>query len=609
MVAVDLRAWFEANRGDLLAIAREDERPPVASWACPHAVDLDRWLVQQMAGHQTLRPGRPVVITSEEDLSAAPTGWGVYRIHRVHDDTWYVGISSNLRSRLRAHARNGMYDLDHGDSIELILAKDPGEAGVTTWSALQKAEERHIHKLKAAGKDVINVTAGGNGNPPRVRFNAQVQHHVDRVARLAPHARTVQVEIWHKVDAVTEEMIPGSEHPVLNLHMTWSDHAGDWKLHLDQGADHLMALAPGDGPIHPVGARTTIDIAWLEAKYAREHPGRSLRDDLDALSGKWAMPASGALRFYMHKRRLRDDAGRVQTDPAALSKVTKHDVTEASLPGQIRNNGFEVDPSFVQHNSINSIVRVSRPGTSEIYLKTEENQAAVRAEMLVSLLWHKLNWPGMGGRVTTSSDGVLLIPALGSGGIEDRGPFRKVFRHCPDETPATLQTNSPQAIKRIGLRDLALRDPFDVARFVVVNAVTGNTDRHKGNMHLGQRITEPAGANGYLLPLDHGRCILNNDRGIPRPVITGSPTETVRGDVGNPHQLLRPLYELTRDHRRQVLDTLSRMLGSMGVVLDDIHDDPAWTDYRLEVLMLVDRAAEIAADVDGFVDGCMEVVR
>lgn len=604
LVVRDLRQWFEENRGDLVAVALEDGGKPVASWTSPNALDLDRWLVEQMNGSETLRSGRPVLVKDEEGLAEVPTAFGVYRIHRTHDDTWYVGTSSNLRSRLRAHARSGMYDLSRGDVVELILAKDLRTGGITTWSALQRAESLHIRKLKEAGKNVVNITGGGNGNPPQLRFNALVQDHLDRYQR---PSRTVAIDTWSKVDGETEERIPGTEYPVLNLQMQWSNQRGEWSLHLGREG-YILALAPGHGPIHEVHGRAQVPIEWLQAKYARARPGRSLQQDIEAVDGEWTLPASGDLRFFMHKRKLRNDAGEIQADPAALAKVSVRDVKEAKLPAEMRRNGFSIDPSFVQQNNINSIVRVTRPGDAPVYLKTEENRAAVRSELLVSLLWHKLDWSGRGGRVTESDHGVLVIPALGSGGLEDLGPFGKVFKAWPDESAQSMRTARPWTIKRLGLGDLGLRDPLDVARFVIVNAVTGNTDRHKGNVHLGRSRAYSTGSNGYLLPLDHGRCLLNNDSGRPRPSITGTPIETVRGDIANPHQLLRPLSELVKLDRKRTLEAASGMLIKIGSELVDILGDPAWSDYQLEVSLLSERAATVSSDIDYFLDKCVEVV-
>lgn len=114
-----------------------------------------------------LRAGRPTRVV---DVRNVPEAWGLYRIKR-QDMSAYVGISSNLRIRLRTHMRSGVYRPGSGDIAEHMLAKLSDDERIVTWSALAEAERLHIARLRDRGYVMDNRTLGGNARSPSVPIN------------------------------------------------------------------------------------------------------------------------------------------------------------------------------------------------------------------------------------------------------------------------------------------------------------------------------------------------------------------------------------------------------------------------------------------------------
>lgn len=124
---------------------------------------IDGWILPASA----IRAGRPTLVTG---ITRVPEAWGLYRIKRM-DRSAYVGISSNLRIRLRTHIRNGVLRPESGDSAEYMLAKQSSDGRIVTWAALAEAEKQHIARLQDRGYRLDNRTVGGNARPPSVQIN------------------------------------------------------------------------------------------------------------------------------------------------------------------------------------------------------------------------------------------------------------------------------------------------------------------------------------------------------------------------------------------------------------------------------------------------------
>ncbi len=608
---LDIAAFLSELRGDLLAIADEAGTAPTAQWLQPSPLELEQRIRVHQGAREALSPGRPKVVKDLDSLATVPRSWGLYRIHRVKDDTWYVGISSNLRARLGAHKRNGMFTPGTDDRVEVVLAKRPGVEGVITWADLQAAENRHLRGFKDKGNRVVNVTAGSNGRPPEQRFNALVQRDLENLPpgeRRRRRRGGVQTLIWYEIQGEDETKVPGTEHDEVQFGFRWQTLDGDWDLWLHPSG-YLSARASGAGAYTRTGRTTPLSADWLRQRYASEYGGASLDEALSDLNGDWRLPDSLTVHFAYPRRRDVDERGREYISPAALEGISESDVRKRTLPSTLERAGYVVDESFQKANSLNAVMRVTAVGHAAVYVKTEENRNAARAEVLVSLLWSRLSWPGLPGRALLDSTGrVLRIPEVGGAGVEDAGPFQIAFRMFPDESTKSLRAAGAANIKRLSLEDLRLWDEKSVVQFVTVNAITGNTDRHRGNLHYGVMTTRPAGMPaGCLLPLDHGRCVFNN---IPdaKPDIQGSPSEAVTGQLGNPHQLLRPFTQyITRD-RDAARDIVSTLLVRLGIIMQVLVVDPAWHDYTDELRCLEERTILLAADIDRFFDDCSKVV-
>lgn len=345
----------------------------------------------------------------------------------------------------------------------------------------------------------------------------------------------------------------------------------------------------------------------------RQSHGRNLDTDLAALQPPVQLSSGVPIRYWRPDAGQLDDAGRVRPPAQALCAVTAHDVRTRTLPDDVLAAGITIDPDYRRPPGLNEVVRVRTPAGTHLYLKIEENSAAARAELLASLLWHRMGWPGIGERVLLSDDRqVLIIPPVGGvGGIDDWGNFNQAFAgYSLEQDGVTLDAERAGAIRRVPLHVLNLDDPDDVLRFVTMNAGWGNTDRHVNNVHFGWR-TDPAapeGGHGYLLPLDHGRCFFNNDPNRAGQRINGSPAAAVTGRISNPHQLLRAFADRAAVDPDEAAAVVAFWARAVRAVVSELAKDPEWGAYAAELGAMGSRLGAIAADPAGFVTACRKVV-
>ena len=610
----NLRSWLTSNRAELAASCPPDGG--IVEWAVPPQHEMERLYVQSRGALTALRQAPPTQIPNRNALERVPSSWGLYRIRKA-DGRWYVGISSNLRSRLLTHARSGMVDFAAGDDAEFILAKSANGDLVVTWHDLQAAERDHIRRMRGRGITLVNRVSGGNGLPPAERFfltdlDNPRAHPLD-----ASRARRARWERnW------TEGTRPA---PLINTGLTVSDVTGEWRLYFEANPEvRLVAMAPGDGPwSYDEHLTRRLALAPVIDRYSRGTGGRDLVADLDTLLDEYGeRPTRGigaeqiqATFWWPTVGRATDDGGR-EIVPAALRQYTSAHVVAGTVPRALAEQGLQLDPSFNKGNNLNKTIRLVNAEGARIYVKKEENQRANRAEVLASLIWYRLGWRGVTRRSVLSEDGSIIIMApIGGADVEDRGSFAEAFKARTGadlESPRTIAAVRANQLMRVTLERLRLADDLDVVRFVVVNAAWGNTDRHSGNTHYGwQRVADGIdGGVGHLLPIDHGRCFLNNVGHLPgvQDVIIGSPADAVTGKLGNPHQLLRPFSQLVRSDRASVVAAVAEWTGKLGSVVEELLEDPLWTDFTPELSSMSARIAQVAESPEAFIDDVAKVV-
>lgn len=609
IVVRNVRRWIETNRAELLASASPSQ--PLLWWSAPNSARLESLYRAARGDRAALRQARPTRLL---EVRLAPSVWGLYRIHQAAG-AWYVGISSNLRNRLYAHQAQGRLDFARGDSVEVIEAKRPGLSGVVTWADLQEAERDHIRRLRQRGEQLVNVVSGGNGNPPAVRFYAGENSSAASLARImAQRGADAGWREWRLGQLGPDESLV-NDHPVqvVDLRIRMSTRSGEWSLSLAQ-ENGLQVWA------HPYLAQSsiafrsdTLDLARLQDLSRAQGRGdllsRALRDVSETLEPSDRL----TLVFWRPTRGRIGDDERHLVPAQALLDVTRDHVIGGTLPDAVRAAGYEIDADFRKGASLNAVRRIRAHDGSHIYLKVEENRAGVRAELVASLIWYRLGWPGIVDRVIESYDRSVLIvpPVAGVRSITDRGSFADAFGDFPRETPDSLRVGiRSRHVMRLQVDDLHLRDPYDVIRFVCMNAAWGNSDRHAGNLRYGweEDADSADGGYGYLLPIDHGRCFFNNFPPMRAQTIVGSPVAAVTGKVSNPHQLLRAFADLAIAEPEAVRFVIDEWLTLVDSVLNSLAVDPEWMDFWDELNNMRVRVGEVSSGSDEFVKACVEVV-
>lgn len=605
---VSVRKWVERNRQELQMLTGDGGSTLL--WLAVADKELE---AVYRSSRGTLRALTGTDPTPADSLAAVPEDWGLYFIHQATGSS-YVGITSNLRRRLHAHGSQKRLVLERGDRIEYLLAARPRTGGIITWADLQEAEKYHIRRLAENGVSLVNRVAGGNGQPPANRFNVGPDAHSSWGA-LLPQRGDLRLD-WTKMTVFWGD--PASpqetrEADVLDLRLTWSSPTGEWLLNLavDQGKTLLWAFADR-GDVYLQSDQGSMSRELLSRLTSARYDAEALSEALTQVQVTEDIPPELEVVYWWPTAGRRNDDG-VRTTPAqVLHDVTAADVLSRRLPENLTLRGFSLDETFRKEGNINAVIRVKNPEGATMYLKVEQSRSAARAEVLASLLWYKLGWPGIADRVLfTRDESVLIIPPVGGvRGIVDLGDFDEAFRSHPFENRDSLRTWRASVVKRLGLADLRLADPDDVLRFVTTNAAWGNTDRHVANINYGWQADEdsPDGGWGYLLPIDHGRCFFGNDPGGTGAKIAGSPAAAVTGRLSNPHQLLRAFVEQVDRDPDAAADVVLNWCTRLLTVLESLIADPQWSEYKPELSAMAKRTEQIQGDPHLLFNACRKVV-
>lgn len=581
LLVPDLAAWL----ANTIAEPREvDEGLPTVWWSEVGTADFAAAASSAGAVRSALRSGRPTVLRSRDQLAQAPSTWGLYRIHQG-TGPWYVGISSNLRARLGAHQRAGRLDFSRGDVVELLLARAPDEKGIVSWKDLADAEKEHIRRLRSRGEILLNQVGGGNGHPPRIGINLP-----DPVRARGPRITECQLS---RLDQWGQ---PIGKIDCLDIDVSVRDDYGTWRILVPvHDTSELMAVAvPSDGVLREIrsGAESFAHLAF---RYARGNKSSSLADDLSMhLGPDWRAPLDWPTQYFVPVHKQLGGSTRT-TQPALFDGARAAEVRAGKIPDGARDNGFSVDPAYAKIG-INATLRVRNDAGNVFYLKVEENEHASRASILAGLVLETLRWRGIGSRPVLSRDrSTLLIAPVGGAGIEDRGDFKRYFHTRAMETSETLPgATRPHVLRRVGLADLQLREPDQVLKFVVLNGIWGNTDRHGSNLRYGwyRSSTVDGLPGGHLLPIDHGRTFFNSSLDGNHNSIAGDPLSVVLGQHGNPHQLLRAFAELAIEDPHRAEDVIDAWLKTLLKTFDSIAEEPIGKSYEAELSAAISRTEE-----------------
>lgn len=417
----------------------------------------------------------------------------------------------------------------------------------------------------------------------------------------------------------------GAEHLILRLGRVWRKD-GDYSLMI---SDTGVVLAfPShytlqSSSLYTVGRSDTISVTFLQSLYD-EDPDALLKDfeevfglplgvnnlRVDYLQLFWRPGTSAEAEDVI--RRAGMTAVR-DAEARQLQDITIADLTDGTLPQGLREAGYE----WVEGDRLpgmNPKRVIAGPSGSRYYLKQEENPCAAGAELIYSALLPCAQLRGVRNRTYVTIGGNLVIsPELGGDRVSDLGSFADYFRSLGRESSTALQNERASVIVRVTLADLNLADPMEVARFVALNAIVGNTDRHSDNIHYGavSDMTSPYGYKGVLLPLDHGRACFNNT-GVEANLIAGSLAQAITGQVGglsNPHQLLRPFVELMHLKRVEVREAIESTARLVREQCEQMRLDPAWLTAHETLRQISERASVLSAEADSFIDDVAREVR
>ncbi len=574
-VVRDAQTWFKDLRDDLEARLIEDPKAPPPSWWAPPQSELAVYLSQRTGSRSALRQGRPRVVKALGDV---PPTWGLYLLCSKSDQSWYVGISTNLRARLQAHARSGMLDQEAGDQAHYLSVKTSDKA-IVVWSDLQAAEKAHIKTLTGRDLKVRNVTGGGNGRVPAIQVN---------VADVAAAGASTSNPLHH----------PRRGHLGLATRILTVER--DWDLMLRK--DRHLCAVPGS---HGRAEVEESSIGWNEvaAAYNAEH-NRDVNDDL--LKVGWSPPSGERVPLHYWDEEVVSGPGQRRVLRAReVTAISESAIRQKVVPAALADAGLRFD-ELRGRGGINPVVYITGDDRVGLYAKVEENEFGHRAEMVLSALLSDLNWPGLGGRCLPSSDGnALIISAVGAGDIVDSGAFARAFHGLAQENERSLRNcHRPSMCKRVGLADLGLNDPNAAVRLLLFDAVSGNTDRHHANLNYGSRSNGYGeGRLGFLLPLDHGRALFNSN-----PMRTGEPPSapelTVTGELpyANPNQMLRPVAELLAVDRQGVVNTGGTFLDNLDKAVRSRQKAGGWKKYEAELSLMSQRISDVRSDVGWFLD-------
>lgn len=613
LVEEELEFWIDTNRPELVAGGSPSQ--PFIEWSTPSLRILDQLRLLALNSAGALREVEPKPLHNSDSLRTTQPTWGIYRITRPDDKT-FVGISHNVRTQLIAHEMSGLLDFSENCTADVVPIPLGDGRPTITWQALQRHGSDYCGALRTQGHRDVRLLSGKTRDVNALRPYLQA---LGRRKGLYSNAHNSPMAWFNGRWRLGDQPCP-----LIHLGLDISNPNGEWDLFLSTRPPFAaIAMAQGTGPwSEDDSVQGTLRVDDLVAQYSLRTNGRDLITDLSQL-----LPDSEAKLFFAHVPTTFDATfwrprvgASTEGDlkiilPAALRQLKEADVRDQRVPTELVDEGITLDESFRKGRNLNCTVRFVGPAGTAIYAKTEENSRAVRAEILASMIWHRLGWPGMSTRSVMSADqSVLIIAPVGSTRVEDRFSFLEAFpaNSSQDlENPQTILAPRAWTLVRVTLEDLKLADDLDVVRFLVVNAAWGNSDRHAGNIHYGweRRSDSPHGGVGYLLPIDHGRCFLNNNPSSDNQIgIDGSPVDAVVGRIGNPHQLLRPFAELVDRDVSVVAAEIMSWCDRLAGLLGDFVSSTEWEAFHVELSGMLKRVSVIRGAPKEFAREVAEVV-
>ena len=279
------------------------------------------------------------------------------------------------------------------------------------------------------------------------------------------------------------------------------------------------------------------------------------------------------------------------------------------LPRSLRSLGWRQVSRAV---SLNAPIQIESPDGQRYWVKQEQSSAAASAEVETSAFYRYVGWRGCNLIFHGNLADLVISPALGGPNLRDLGSVGDLF---PDRSERDgIRASRSWVLSRIHLAELRLQDPRDVVSFLTYNAIFANTDRHSGNLHLGEILDHSGFSLGnVLLPIDHGRCLTANTVWNKYITPAHTPLDIIIGaEIGlqsrNPHQLLRPFVEFSELYPDDVEYLIELAVANVvsfldyGALANGILLSPRSIEY------MRDNVDWLRTNVSAFVAGCQEVV-
>jgi hypothetical protein len=294
-----------------------------------------------------------------------------------------------------------------------------------------------------------------------------------------------------------------------------------------------------------------------------------------------------------HRARHQEALQQLQgIDLGELHDRIRSDPYTTAVPGL--PDGWTIDRSFHSSGNIGEVYRLVDPDGNKFYLKhdTEAGQHEVPYMQILQEIGgypDGVKVPAFLGNADGYDQQYFILGDAGGDGVSGIQEVADAFRALPSDS---IWANRGFAIKKIGLSDWNFRNPDDIVRLLLMNALGGNTDRHMGNAMYGV----DSDGYGIIAPIDHGR-VFNNGDIYSRD--WASPWDAVTGDGGgsNPNQFARAFVERMREDRSAGVAAYDKTIDDMEAMLQ--RDDIGTPDLRAELL---DRMQWLRDNRDDFID-------